>query len=132
MESLEFGNEYAPIDVGIGGFMEGQTKRTIQTPSERFYTRLFEAFELLQSLDPSLVSREMKNKIEQFAPTMKNMIYKNATAFMLGCVCVKESKINKEKLNHISSTILSHFKNTENITTADVLRYARFAAENKF
>jgi len=128
---MEFGAQYTPYDVGLGGFIEGQTRKQIQTPSERFYTKLYESFELLNSIDPSLVSQEKKNKIEKFSSMMKNMVYKNATTFILGCLCIKNGIINTDKLNRIIP-LLIHFKNTENISTSDVIRYARFAQFKKF
>jgi hypothetical protein len=139
---MEFGKEFRPFGIGLGGFMEGQgvvnrLNLMLMTPEEKFLISLNAALDKIGDYRP--LDRNTRDAIISFADKMPNMSYKNATAYVLGCLASANYKVdrdgnnvlNKSVLKNISS-LLPNFKDAENITTSDVIRYARFAIQNDF
>lgn len=138
-QNIEFGQEFVPFAFGLGGVVEGvanKLNQMFQTPSEKFFVKLHEAFETISSLDQSLpLSQINRYKMEQFAEEMNHMPYKNATTFVLGCLSTLHSvsgALNERVLAQRIFPLLPSFKDSENISQFDVLRYARFAMLRKF
>ncbi|CCV02543.1 hypothetical protein IIV31_171R [Armadillidium vulgare iridescent virus] len=147
--SLNFGQEFIPFGgFGLGGVVEGvanKLNQMFQTPSEKFFSRLYEAFENISSLDPSLpLDQQSRARIENLAESMNHMPYKNATTLVLGCLSTLQLKKEKSKNGDVSYflnekvlttrifPLLPSFRDSENITQFDVIRYARFALIKDF
>lgn len=142
--SLNFGKEFIPFGgFGLGGVVEGvanKLNQMFQTPSEKFFSRLYEAFENISSLDPSLpLDQQSRTRIENLAESMNHMPYKNATTLVLGCLSTLQPKkengkylLNEKVLATRIFPLLPSFRDSENITQFDVIRYARFALIKDF
>ncbi len=75
-----------------------------------------------------------RDLMADFATKMPHLSFKNATTFVLGCLASikhKNNVLNKNEVKKIFS-LLHHFKDTENISPSDVIRYAKFAMINNF
>lgn len=141
MSDLEFGVEYRPYMFGLGGYIQGQNEgvvnrlnQMLMSATEKFFSMLSIAFEKINDFRP--IDRQTRDLITEFASTMPHMEFKNATAFILGCLASKNHKpkgpsLNKQELKKITS-LLQYFKETDNISTTDIIRYARFAMLNNF
>jgi hypothetical protein len=138
---LEFGDEFRPFGgFGLGGYIEGMERggvanrinQMLMTPEQKFASSLNFAFENINDFIP--LDRNARDTMEKFAEKMPHMSYKNATTFVLGCIASVKNKKNLLNTNQLKKvfSILYHFKDTENISTSDVIRYARFAMLNNF
>ncbi len=68
-----------------------------------------------------------------FATKMPHLSFKNATTFVLGCLASIKHKNNVLNKNEVKKIFLfTSFKDTENISPSDVIRYAKFAMINNF
>ncbi len=66
---------------------------------------------------------------------MPHLSFKNATTFVLGCLASIKHKTQrfKQKMKLKKYFLFyNHFKDTENISPSDVIRYAKFAMINNF
>lgn len=128
----------------LGGYIEGADRlinrsaidrinRSLYTPDETFLINLNTAFESLSTFIP--IDINLKRTITQFASTrLPHMAYKNPIAVILGCLASENhsnGNISQDVLNRMVK-IASNFKDTINITTVDVIRYARFTIDKGF
>lgn len=135
--SQEFGNEYRPHDIGLGGYLDidvvNRINIQLQSPEQMFYTALATSFDIINNIlhlqNPELIKRN----IESFASQMPHMAYKNASAFILGCLASKNNDGKTLSAKEVAkiTNILNTFAE-ENIQKADIIRYARFAMLNRF
>lgn len=141
MDDLEFGNEYTPFGgFGLGGYIEGverggvanRLNAMLMNPEEKFFAALNMAFDKVD--DYRSIDIHTRNLMAEFANKMPHMTFKNATAYILGCLASyrhRDDILNKNEVKKVFG-ILQYFKDTENISTSDVIRYARFAMLNGF
>jgi hypothetical protein len=141
MDDLEFGNEYTPFGgFGLGGYIEGverggvanRLNAMLMNPEEKFFASLNMAFDKVD--DYRSIDIHTRNLMAEFANKMPHMTFKNATAYILGCLASykhRDDILNKNEVKKVFG-ILQYFKDTENISTSDVIRYARFAMLNGF
>lgn len=137
---IEFGNEYRTYGVGLGGYIEGMERggvanrlnQMLMNPEEKFFSTLNLAFEKINDYRP--LDANTRDLMANFATKMPHLSFKNATTFVLGCLASikhKNNVLNKNEVKKIFS-LLHHFKDTENISPSDVIRYAKFAMINNF
>jgi hypothetical protein len=141
MDDIEFGKEFTPFGgFGLGGYIEGMEKggvanrlnQMLMNPEEKFFASLNIAFDKVD--DYRSIDRNTRDLMIEFASKMPHMAYKNATTFILGCLASYKHKnglLNKTELRKIFS-LLQYFKDSDNISVSDVIRYARFASINGF
>jgi len=116
---------------GMGGKIEGVNAKNIQSPQERLETKLYEAFEDLQSLDPSLpLDNAMRSTIVQFTAQTPGAVFKNAPALVLGCLLAAKN-MNKTYYSKLLP-LLEFYRQSDNIMPIDLVRYARYATMHGF
>jgi hypothetical protein len=132
MDEIEFGKEFRPFEFGLGGQIHNKRAFQFQSPEEKFSLALKVAVEQV-SLFIS-IERSLEFKIFELSNLMDHRSFKNATAFVLGCIASKNhdsQTLDKNEVQKIFA-IIHNFKESDNITEYDVIRYARFAMLNNF
>jgi len=130
MESPDFGKEFRHYDVGLGGYLDtdvvARINASMYTPEKRFEISLYKAFEQIEKFYH--ISRELKDRILSYATTMNYMVFKNATAYILGYLAAKDCTDTKLSTAEVEKVfdMVPVFKDSEGIQKTDVLRYARF------
>lgn len=104
-------------------FSDEQKRRENLTPEERF---LIFSDAISRKLNVyKLGNRDIDNILEK-TKDIKNLKYKNPTAYVLGYVVSEGGKIiNYERFDRVVNEELPDFKGS-GVEPADVLRYARF------
>lgn len=140
MDDLEFGNEYIPFrGFGLGGYIEGmengvanRLNQMLMNPEEKFFASLNLTFDKID--DYKHIDQHTRYLITEFATKMPNMTFKNTTSYILGCLASYKhtnDTLDKEEVKKIF-TLLPNFKDSDNVSPSDVIRYARFAMINDF